>query len=161
MPRVERPSAARSSTTLPASKGVISVKLDQRSYDRAIKRLEKYEGRPFKARMEAAYRAGLGLAGAPMRRVAPVKSGLLARKISTKKGRPDPGYIVRYGTKSRAPHAGLVSKGHRIVTPGGRDTGMRSRANPFVEQTIAAHEGRITRFITEATLSEGVGIRSF
>lgn len=132
-----------------AARGLVDVKLDQRSYDRAMARLAKYEGRPFKTRMEAAYKAGLGLAVSPMRAVAPKRTGTLARKVSVRKGRPDAGYVVRYGTKSRAPHAHLLSKGHRIVTPGGRDTGRSTAPNPFVEQVIGAHEGRIIDFISK------------
>ncbi len=143
------------------STGFVNVKLDERSYQRAMKRLEKYQGRPFKQRMEAAYKAGLGQAVAPMRRAAPKRTGKLAGAVSVRKRRPDPGYIVRYGTKSRAPHAGLVSKGHRIVTRGGTDTGSRAAANPFVEQVIGAYEGRITRFISEATVKEFGGIAGF
>lgn len=140
---------------------VLSVKVDQRSADRAMARLAKYEGEVFKKRMEAAFRSGVGLANAPMRRVAPRVSGLLASKISTRKGKAGLGYFVRYGTKSRAPHAGLVSKGHRIVTRGGRDTGMRAAPVPFVEEVISAHEGRIKRFISDAVKDEGVSIVGF
>jgi hypothetical protein len=50
-----------------------------------------------------------------------------------------------------------VAQGHRIVTPGGRDTGRRAKANPFVTQTIAAYEGRIITFISDAVAKEGVG----
>ena len=135
------------------------AKLDERSYQRAMQRLEKYEGRKFTKRMEAAYRTGTQLTVSPMRRRAPKRTGLLARKVSVRKRRPPSGYFIQIGAKSRAPHAGLVAKGHRIVTPGGRDTGTRSRGNPFVEETISSYEGRVIDFITKATTSDGV--RSF
>ena len=131
------------------------AKLDERSYQAALKRLEKYEGRKFTQRMEAAYRTGTQLTVSPMRRRAPKKTGLLAGKISVRKRRPPTGYFIQIGSKSRAPHAGLVSKGHRIVTPGGRDTGRRARANPFVEETISGYEGRVISFITNATTKDG------
>jgi hypothetical protein len=151
---------------LPRNPALVEARLDKRSYDRAIARLKKYEGRPFKKRMEAVYLAGARLAVAPMRRRAPKRSGLLGRKVSTRKRRPPVGYFVQAGTKSRAPHAGLVSKGHRIVTPGGRDTGRRSTPHPFVVDTIARYEPRIIKFIKDQTTNDGVsvigsGIRSF
>jgi len=133
---------------------LVEARLDERSYNAAMKRLEKYEGRKFTKRMEAAYLAGGRLAVSPMKRRAP---GSLAKKVTTRKGRPPSGYFIQVGTKSRRPHAGLVAKGHRIVTPGGRDTGRRTRPNPYVEDTIAAYEGRIIKFISEATRDEGVG----
>jgi hypothetical protein len=133
---------------------VITAELDRRSYDRAMKGLEKYADRPFKKRMEAAYLAGARLAVAPMRSAAPKATGLLARKVSTRKGRPTGGSFIRVGTKSRAPHAGLVAKGHR--TP----SGGRVEGNPFVSQTIASHQDRIIGFIREATFDEG-GVSAF
>ena len=143
---------------MPTQAGSLAeAKLDERSYQRALKRLEKYEGRKFTQRMEAAYLAGARLTVSPMRRRAPKRTGLLGRKVSTRKARPPSGYFVRVGTKSRAPHAGLVAKGHRIVTPGGRDTGRRARANPFVQETISSYEGRVIDFITKATTNDGVG----
>ena len=142
-----------------ASTGLVNAKLDERSLQRALDRLAKYEGKPLKTRMEAAFRAGLGQAVSPMRRVAPKKSGKLSRSISVRKGRPQSGYILRYGTKPRAPHAHLVSQGHRIVThkPLKREVG-RSQPNPFVEQVISAYEGRIKSFIADAVRSEGVSV---
>lgn len=134
----------------------LTATLDQRSYDRAMARLAKYEGRPFKTRMEAAFLAGTRLAVSPMKRSAPRRSGLLSRKVSTRKRKPPMGYFVQTGTKSRAPHAGLVAKGHRIVTPGGRDTGRRTAGHPFVEQTISGYEGRIIGFIAKATTDDGI-----
>ena len=140
-----------------ASQGLVNAKLDERSLQRALDRLAKYEGKPLKTRMEAAFRAGLGQAVSPMRRVAPKRSGKLSKSISVRKGKPMAGYIVRYGTKPRVPHAHLVSQGHRIVTRGGREVG-RSQPNPFVEQVISAYEGRIKSFIADAVASEGVTV---
>ena len=152
-----------------ASQGLVNAKLDERSLQRALDRLAKYEGKPFKTRMEAAFRAGLGLAVAPMRRIAPVgpahggkrtrPGGLTKKSISVRKGKPTAGYLLRYGTKPRVPHAHLVSQTHRIVThkPLKREVG-RSQPNPFVEQVISAYEGRIKSFIADAVASEGVTV---
>ena len=129
------------------------VKLDERSYNAAMKRLAKYEGSPFKKRMEVAFLAGARLAVSPMKRRAP---GSLS-KVSTRKGRAPSGYFIKVGTKSRRPHSGLVTKGHRIVTHSGAFTGRYSQPNPYVEDTIASYEGRIIRFISEATTDEGIG----
>jgi hypothetical protein len=132
---------------------VITAELDRRSYDRAMKGLEKYADRPFKKRMEAAYLAGARLAVAPMKAAAP---GTL-KKVTVRKGRPTAGNFIRVGAKPRRPHAGLVTKGHRMVThePGKRQVG-RVGGSPIVSDVIASHQDRIVRFIREATFDEGV-----
>jgi hypothetical protein len=150
---------------LPASSGgFVNVKLDQRSYDRAIERLKKYEGRPFKERMARAHEAGGRLLVSPLRRAITQtvtghgkNPGLLASKVSMRKRKPSAGYLVRVGTKSRAPHAGLVARGHNIVTPGGRPTGRRSAARPFNEMVISAYESKVVDFIAKAVAKEGGG----
>ena len=39
-----------------------------------------------------------------------------------------------------APHRHLIIRGHRIVTPGGRDTGRRTKPNPFVDRAAKGFE---------------------
>jgi len=46
-----------------------------------------------------------------------------------------------------APYRHLVIRGHRIVTPGGRDTGRRSRANPFVDRAVDAARSLIVEVV--------------
>lgn len=136
----------------------ITVQLDERDLQKVRDRLVKYEGATFKKRMEAAYLAGARLLVKPMRSRAPRRSGLLASKVSTRKRSPSVGDFVQVGTKSRAPHAGLVAQGHRIVTHSGRDTGRRSRPDPFVVDTIQGYESQVIKFIEDATIDDGVTV---
>ena len=157
----------------------IDVKVDERALARAQKRLSQYEAAAFRKRMERVYRAGASLLVAPTRRA--INSsiqghgknpGMLAKKVSVRKGRPSPGYVVRFGTKSRAPHSHLLARGHRRVAPG-RGRGAAATGPPvhgygFYEEVIAAYEDKVIDFISRNTLKEGVraeaftaGIRSF
>jgi hypothetical protein len=147
-----------------AKGGFINAKLDERSYNRAIERLKKYEGQPFAQKMTKAHEAGGRMLVSPLRRA--INStitghgknpGMLASRVSMRKRKPSMGYIVRVGTKSRAPHAGLVARGHRIVTRGGRPTGGRSAARPFNSMVIGSYEGKVIDFIARSVAREGGG----
>lgn len=154
-------------------KGAIYVEVDQRALARVQKRLEKYQGRTFTKRMEAVFKAGGSLLVRPMRgefrpkTVAPRRlrkgvyraPGMLAKKITVRKARAPVGYFIKVGTKSRAPHAHLVSQGHRVVSHG-KDTGKRAPGNPFVERTIARNEQHVIDFIGKNVAAEGVGVGS-
>jgi hypothetical protein len=129
------------------------MEVHEPSFRKAMDRLAKYEGKPFKQRMDAAYRTGTQLAVRPIKARAP---GSLARKVTTRRGKKPSGSFVAYGAKSRRPHAGLVAAGHRIVTRGKRDTGRRTSGNPYIEAVISSHQDRIIKFISDATTDEGV-----
>jgi hypothetical protein len=64
------------------------------------------------------------------------RSNKLLRSVGMRKPRKRAGEVAAYTVGARAPHAHLVIPGHRIVTPGGRDTGRRSQAFPFVDPVI-------------------------
>lgn len=137
---------------------LVTVDIDEKALARAQARLAKYEGQTFKRRMEAAFRTGAGLLVRPERAAAPNLTGRLARSVSVRKGRPPAGYIVQYGTKPRARHSHLLSKGHRIVTPSGRDTGRSTAPHPFIEDTIRSHEDKVVRFIADNVSKEGISV---
>jgi hypothetical protein len=153
-----------------APRALIQVKLDERSYNKALERLKKYEGKPFEQRMIKAHEAGGRLLVPPLRRAIDlytstgwsrhrgVGTGQLRKNISMRKRKPTQGYIVRVGTKSRAPHHHLVAKGHRIVTPGGRDTGRRTEPRPFNEKVIEQYQDRVVSFIAKAV---GSGAKTY
>jgi len=136
--------------------GLIQTTIDEKSYVRAMKRLEKYADKKFTKRMEAAFLSGARLAVKPMRAAAPKRSKLLSKKVTTRKYRPPSGYFVYVGTKSRAPHSYLVSRGHYITSHSGARSGARATANPYVENTIRSMEPRIIKFIEQATTDEGI-----
>jgi len=137
----------------------VTARMDARSYNRAITTLKKWEGHPFRTRVIKAHEAGARLLIAPMRRVAPKRRGGLAKSISAKKAFPTPrGYIVGVGVKPRGggkggAHGHLLSKGHRVITPGGRNTGKSTPAHSFIQDTIEGHEDRVLRFIQEQSLN--------
>lgn len=55
------------------------------------------------------------------------------------------------GPSSRiAPHRHLVIRGHRIVTPGGRDLGRRTTANPFVDHAAQPRQAEAVRVVMAA-----------
>ena len=122
-----------------------------------MKRLEKYEGRPLRQRMEAAFIAGGRLAVAPMRRAAPRVSGKLSSKVSDPQGPTD-----RRATSS----ASAPSHGHRTpdssqpVTASSRRAGAAPANAPrpthSSRRVIGSYEGRIIRFISDAVAKEGI-----
>lgn len=146
----------------------IDVKLDERALARAEKRISQYEGRAFRERMDRVYRAGAQLLVSPIRRAIDTEiaghgknPGMLRQRVSVRKGRPPMGYLVRYGTKSRAPHSHLVARGHRIVTPGGKPTGGRSVGRPIYDEVIAAYQGKVIDFISRNTAKDEVRASAF
>jgi hypothetical protein len=58
--------------------------------------------------------------------------------IALRKPRKRPGEVVAYTVGPKDQKAHLLIRGHRIVTPGGRDTGRRSRAFPYVDPPVDA-----------------------
>ena len=153
----------------------VDVKLDERAMARAQKRISAYEGQKFRQRMERVFRAGAQLLVSPTRRA--IRSsvrghgknpGMLAGKVSVRKGRPPSGYFVRFGTKSRAPHSHLVNAGHRKYDFHGHPTGGFVAGYGFYESVIQSYEGKVIDFINRNTIDDGVtaapltsAIRSF
>lgn len=137
--------------------GILHVKLDDRSYKRALGTLQKYEGRPFRFRVRKAFEAGARLLVGPMRRMAPKASGNMARSIAMRhmRRKPDPAAIVAVHVKPRSPkgaHGHLQSQGHNITkTKGGPVIGYYEGTG-FVQQTIDGHEGRALDLMAEQPL---------
>lgn len=108
----------------------VTVKVDGlRELESALKQLphdvrKKVTRRAMKEAMEPMFQAAV-------QNVPVGDTGNLANSVklrtSTRRGR-----IWRAEVNANAPHANLVEFGHRIVTPGGRDTGEYASPNPFI-----------------------------
>ena len=128
----------------------VSVQFDQKSLDRAKKTLAKYQGKPLADRLRRGATQAARLLVNPIRAASPRKTGKLAGSVKAYSARVGIGATV--GPK--APHRHLVIQGHRIVTPGGRDTGRRTRANPFVDSVAASHGDAAVREIKRVLFEE-------
>jgi len=85
---------------------------------------------------------------------APKRSGLLSKKVKRKRGRRPAGHFAYVSIKSRAPHAGLVSKGHRQVTAGGEVIGFTA-GNPYVSDVARANDADVVSFIDKNITKDG------
>lgn len=143
---------------------LIDVKLDQKSFDRAMARISKYEGRNWRGRVIAAFMEGAKLLVQPMRRAAPYDRGGLARSIQAKLAKKGLDVLVKVNVKPRSPkgaHGHLHSKGHRIVGQDGSVHGYYEGTG-FVQKTIEAHEPRVIKFIQTQPLDiEGASLSGF
>lgn len=133
---------------------VFDAKLDVASYNRAIKRISKYEGRNWRGRVIAAFIEGARLLVQPMRRAAPKRSGRLGRSIQAKLARKGINAVVKVNTKPRRPKG---SHGHLVA----QGTSRGATANPYIERVIDKHEDRVVEFIKEQPLDiDGAGVSS-
>lgn len=107
-----------------------TVQFDQRSLDRAKKTLAKYQGRSLGELLKRGAVQATRLMVGPMRAAAPRgATGRLKASVKAGTAQSGVGAIVRPTDRKRH----LVIQPHRIVTPGGRDTGRRTQGNPFVD----------------------------
>src|SRR3990167_7535680 len=106
---------------------MVEVRIDERQYAAALKRISKYEGGELQRRARQAYLEGARLLRGPLRAAAPVgPTGNLRKSIKARENRRRPGEmaVATVGTGRRiAPHRYLVTRGHRIVGHTGIDTG--------------------------------------
>lgn len=140
----------------------VKVSVDQRELDRAVKRLERYAGRPLHERARRAYLETARLGVRPIRAASPRVSGSLRASVRARSltgPRLRPGEMAAASVGPRKPHRHLVTQGHRIVTRGGRDTGRRSRADPFVDRAFEQYGERARAFAESRTLD--LGIRTY
>jgi hypothetical protein len=132
-----------------AASGSFRLELDQKSFARGRRLLDHYQGAPLRTRMSKAPLAAARTMESAMRQAAPVgppgdkHRGLLRKTVRAREFRagrgPEP-YGAALGPT--AGHRHLPIRGHRIVTRGGRDTGRRSRPNPFVDAVTQRHYAR-------------------
>lgn len=156
---------------------MITVDVDQKALDRAMKGLSKYEGRDLQRRAQQAYLAGARLMVGPIRRAAPVgRTGNLRQSISARANRLRPGEMAAatVGTRHRiAPHRHLVIEGTKPHSLAGKRRGPwsvfpdgqvranailmhpGSRADPFVSDVVRSMEGQVRSFINARVLDIG------
>lgn len=130
----------------------VSVEIDQKAIDKARKTLARYEAKPLQERAGRAMLqvtrmlVGPVKAGAP-RRIGALQSSVKARATTQRGSKVIAGGLV--GPTAR--HRHLVIQPHRIVTPGGRDTGRQTTGNPFVDAAVEPRIEEATRIVTEIT----------
>jgi hypothetical protein len=135
----------------------ISVTLDQKAMARADKRLAGYMGKPLQRRAQQAYIEGARLMVRPTRqqiRAAGLrKTGRFEKSVKARKPRLRSGEmaVASVGPVDAKRH--LLVRGHRIVTPGGRDTGRRTVAHPVVDRAFAQVGQQALDFIATRTLA--------
>jgi hypothetical protein len=139
----------------------ISVELDVKAIRRMQKRAERFRGLPLGQRMQKGTLEAMRLLVAPVKRETPVSNdkdpGGLRNKVKARQSRARDvfGNMTKqktYGAEltSTARHRHLVIRGHRIVTPGGRDTGRRSTANPFIDRAAEPRKEEAMRIVSRA-----------
>lgn len=129
----------------------MALQLDDRALARGRKLLDRYKDAPLMKRMQKATLAGARVLEGPIRQATPVSRdedpGQMRLSVRARPARVRTRYVVGRGWRSTASSEALVGprdakshlviRGHRIVTRGGRDTGRRARANPYVDVVAA------------------------
>ena len=133
--------------------GAFRLELDQKDFQRGRDLLDRYQGKSLNIRMQKATLAAAKSLEPAMRLATPVAPegtkdrGHLRRKTRAQQLGQRTGWKTYYKSVNadvgpRSPHRHLVIRGHRIVTRSGRDTGRRSRANPYVDVVAQRHYAR-------------------
>ena len=139
----------------------ITVELDVRAIRRFQKRVERYQGLPLAQRMQKGTLEAARLLVPAVRSAAPKgPTGNLKRRVTAKQHAFRGTFTGRTKTMdavvtSTAPHRHLVIQGHRVVTPGGRDTGKRSIPNPFIDRAATPRAAEAMRVVSRAIFGEG------
>lgn len=128
----------------------LSFEIDQRSIERAEKVLAKYEGRSIEEKLRRATLQAARLLVNPIRAGSPVVTGNLRRSVKawTRRQRIG-GRTLAAGVGPTSPHRHLVIRPHRIVTPGGHDTGRKTSGNPFVDAAVAPRQAEAVRVVSQ------------
>jgi hypothetical protein len=140
--------------------GPITVEMDTAALKRFRKRVERYQGLPLSQRMQKGTLEAARMLVPYVRSAAPVgPTGTLRRKVTAKQHAFRGTFTGRTKTMdavvtSTARHRHLVIRGHRIVTPGGRDTGQRSVANPFIDEAAKPRAAEAMRVVSRAIFGE-------
>jgi hypothetical protein len=128
---------------LPGSSAAIgvTVRWDQAGLSRVDRFLGTYEGKQLTKRIDKAFAKELRPLTGKLKSAEKAsgihnRTGEHYRKIRMRKPRLRAGEVFArtVGPSDRKRH--LLLRGHRIVTPGGRDTGRRSQAFPYVDAVI-------------------------
>ena len=144
----------------------VSVELDAKAMARADKRLAGYMGRDLQRRAQQAYIEGARLLVGPIRteiaQARHIDTGAYRRSVKARRPRLRPGEMAVASVGPTRPTRHLLIRGHRIVTPGGRDTGRRTQPEPVVDRAFERLGGQVQDFIATRTLAlTGESFRSF
>lgn len=118
--------------------------------DLALAALKKWGPRELEVDMRRANMVAARIAARAIKATAPVgKTGNLKKSVRARRARPGFGAVVAgpLGGRGLGAHRHLVIRGHRIVTVSGRDTGRRSRPNPFVDRAVSGIEGQLEEVV--------------
>lgn len=136
--------------------GAVEWAIDERQLAAFRKGLERYRGLPLERRLGKGTLAAARYLARPIRAATPRgPTGNLRRSVGARQARRRVG-LGRYEATMgayvgpTAPHRHLVIRGHRIVTRGGRDTGRRARADPYVDAVVRAHAAEAFRIVSRA-----------
>mgnify|MGYP001567832822 CR=1 FL=1 len=146
----------------PAASGSFRLELSAKDIARGKALLDRYRGAPLMTRMQKATLAAAKTMEAPMKAAAPKVTGHLRAKTRAQQIRQRTGWRTYAATSSadvgpRSPHRHLVIRGHRIVTPGGRDTGRRTSPNPYVDLVARRHYANAVRIMRQAIFDSEYG----
>lgn len=119
-----------------------AVEFDQRSIKRARDMVDKYRGKRLAERLTRGAVQATRMLVNPLRAVASRDKGEHVRSIKARAARGIGGIV---GPTDRKRH--LVIQPHRIVTPGGRDTGRKTVGNPYVDAVASSHTDAAVREI--------------
>lgn len=131
----------------------VEWELDEKALAAFTKKVERYRGLPLRARMAKATLKAADYMVPPIKAATPKgPTGNLRKRVRARPAKkrignslqPTLGALV--GPTS--PHRHLVIRGHRIVTPGGRDTGMRTSGNPYVDEAMERHASAAMRIVS-------------
>lgn len=131
----------------------VEWELDEKALTAFTKKVERYRGLPLRARMAKATLKAADYMVPPIKAATPKgPTGNLRKRVRARPAKkrignslqPTLGALV--GPTS--PHRHLVIRGHRIVTPGGRDTGMRTSGNPYVDEAMERHASAAMRIVS-------------
>ena len=154
--------------TLPA--GAVQLTVNQADIDRIVRKLDGMQGAALQKKEAAAIQGAVKLLVNPIRSQTPERTRRLWWSVKVRKLRPrrtnlgsvgigsgtlkvsalsglSAGEVAAYAVGPTAPYRHLVIRGHRIVTPGGHDTGRRTRPNAFVDRAVDPLEGQVRSFI--------------
>ena len=78
------------------------------------------------------------------------------RSIRVKRARKRAGEAAAWTAGPRDHKRHWLAQGHRIVTPGGRDTGRRSRAFPWLDGVVARYAGATVETIESVAFATAI-----
>ena len=143
---------------------MIRITVDERALERAIKRLDKYQGRALSQRAQKAYLEGARLMVRPIQgqisAAGLVQTRRFLRSVKARKPRlrGNEMAVASVGPVDAKRH--LLIRGHRIVTPGGRYTGRRTQPNPVVDDAFKDVGDEVKSFINQRVLDIGGELRA-